>query len=183
MVRRVARPVSAGLAPAARKKMVMDIFKRFKDMGDGLLRGGKHQVMLAAEGYNTVVLEDADDAELTRIYTKYQIGSWLKQFGKTAREDPHMRQAADNLNRVSGRLLDADGYIRGSMDLLVEALGFMKQANANISDEVSEELEKEIVHLIKTLSDDVKAASRQIQVLRLKAKECREQYESELDSE
>ena len=84
MVLRVARSVTAGMSPSERKKMVMDIFKRFKGQGDASIKGGKHQVMLAAEGYATVVLEDADDAELDRIYTKYDVAKWLKKFGKTA---------------------------------------------------------------------------------------------------
>jgi hypothetical protein len=84
MVFRVVRSVTASMSPAERKKMVMDIYKRFKGQGDSSIKGGKHQVMLAAEGYATVVLEDADDAELNRIYTKYDVANWLKKFGKTA---------------------------------------------------------------------------------------------------
>ena len=74
------------MSPSERKKMVMDLYKRFKGQGDASIKGGKHQIMLATEDYATVVLEDADDAELNRIYTKYDVANWLKKFGKTATE-------------------------------------------------------------------------------------------------
>jgi hypothetical protein len=61
----------AAMSPPDRKKKVMDIFKRFKSLGDGLVTGGKHKIMLAAEGYETVVLEDAPDEEIDRIHNKY----------------------------------------------------------------------------------------------------------------
>lgn len=74
------------MSPSERKKMVMDLFKRFKGQGDANIRGGKHHIMLAAEDYADVVLEDADDAELNRLYTKYDVDNWLKKFGKKATE-------------------------------------------------------------------------------------------------
>ena len=59
MVTRVARSVTASMSPSERKKMVMDLFKRFKGQGDANIRGGKHHIMLAAEGYTDVVLEES----------------------------------------------------------------------------------------------------------------------------
>lgn len=58
-------------SPADRKKKIAAIFKRFKGVGDGMVSGGKHKIMLAAEDYETVVLEDATDEEIDRLYNKY----------------------------------------------------------------------------------------------------------------
>ena len=73
--------VSEGLDPKARKKLVMGIYKRFKGQGDSSIKGGKHVVMLAVDGYKTVVLEDLSDDELQGLYTKYGVEEWLKKFG------------------------------------------------------------------------------------------------------
>lgn len=61
----------AATSPADRKKKIAEIFKRFKGMGDGMVSGGEHKIMLAAEGYETVVLEDAPDEEIDRLHNKY----------------------------------------------------------------------------------------------------------------
>lgn len=61
----------AAMPPADRKKKVAEIFKRFKGIGDGMVRGGKHKILIAVEGHNTVVLEDASDEEIDRIHAKY----------------------------------------------------------------------------------------------------------------
>lgn len=299
MVSRVARSVTASMSPPERKKMVLDIYKRFKGMGDGNIQGGKHQIMLATEGYATVVLEDVDDAELNRIYTKYDVANWLRKFGKTATEfatpealekylkshpnadkskhsvkkdvsytpkrppgdvqkevnnlspakmkdeikklspeskarfekvhgqlghikDEHarnrgallqvrgeenyekveterkpkkkssqdrvangnivrwMRQASGNLDKAAGRLLDARAYVEGVPDILVESLGFVKAANADLSDSEMEDLENEIAKLIRTVDTQSKVIARTIHELQIKATEAREQLGSEI---
>lgn len=58
-------------SPADRKKKIMAIFKRFKGVGDGMVSGGKHKIMIAPEDHEIVVLEDASDEEIDRIYNKY----------------------------------------------------------------------------------------------------------------
>lgn len=289
------------MSPSERKKMVMDLFKRFKGQGDANIRGGKHHIMLAAEGYTDVVLEDADDAELNRLYTKYDVANWLKKFGKTATEfatpealakylkshpnadkskhsvkkdvsyvpkrhpeevrkevnalspekmkeeigklspeskarfekvhgqlghikdehdrnrgalhqvkgeenyerveterqpkkkastaagrvaDAHtvrwMQEAAENLNRASGRLIDAEGYVGGTLDLLVEAMGFIKSSNADISDSDTEALEREVAALIRRVDSDSRGIINEIRELRSKVKDSREQYADEI---
>lgn len=301
MVLRVARSVTASMSPSERKKMVMDLYKRFKGQGDASIKGGKHQIMLATEDYATVVLEDADDAELNRIYTKYDVANWLKKFGKTATEfatpealekylkshpnadkskhsvkkdvsyvpkrhpdevrkevnslspakmkeeisklpakskarfeevhgqlghikDEHdrnrgalhqvkgeenyekveterkpkkkaataagrvaeahsvrwMQEAAENLNKASGRLIDAEGYMGGTLDLLVEALKFIKAANVDISDDDTRDLEREMASLIRQADSDSRGIVNQIRELRAKVKDAREQYGDEI---
>lgn len=185
MVSRVARAAVAGLSPADRKKMVMETFKRFKGMGDGALKGGKHQIFLAAEGYETVTLEDASDAELSRIHSKYILGKKATSAQRVAETSSvsHMRRSLTNLTQAGARLRDAEGYVGGSLDLLVEALGFVKSANSDISDEDTEALEKELTALIRRVGQESRAITSWIRELRVKANEAREQYESEIDYE
>lgn len=180
MVSRVARSAMAGLSPADRKKMVMETFKRFKGMGDGAVKGGKHEIFLAAEGYETRVLEDADDAELTRLHDKYIKGK--KASATRVAGDPirQMEEAQANLNRASGRLIDAGGYLGGSLDLLVEALTFTKAANADISDEDTEALERSLVSLLRRVDSETKALIREIREVRVKFKEAQDQYTDEI---
>jgi hypothetical protein len=52
------------LDPAMRKKVLMAIWKKYKQMGDGMMLGGKRKVMDAADGYATYLLEDMSDGEL-----------------------------------------------------------------------------------------------------------------------
>lgn len=182
MVLRVARSVTASMSPSERKKMVMDLFKRFKGMGDGAVKGGKHEIFLAAEGYETRVLEDADDAELTRLHDKYIKGKKASAPTTRVADDNivWMRKAQENLNRASGRLIDAEGYLGGSLDLLVEALKFAKAANADISDEDTEDLEKSLVSLIRRVDSETKALIREIREVRFKSKEAQDQYLEEV---
>lgn len=288
------------MSPSERKKMVMDLYKRFKGQGDASIKGGKHQIMLATEDYATVVLEDADDAELNRIYTKYDVANWLKKFEKKATEfatpealakylkshpnadkskhsvkkdvsyvpkrhpdevrkevnslspakmkeeieklpaqskarfeevhkslghikdehdrnrgalhqvkgeenyekveterkskksataagrvaDAHsvrwMQEAAANLTKAAGRLSDAESYLGGSLDLLVEGLSLVKSANSDISDDDTRALEREMVSLIRQVDSDSKSHVNQIRELLSKVKEAREQYGDEI---
>ena len=60
------------LDPKMRKKVLMAIYKKYKQMGDGMIRNKKHQIMDAADGYETYVLEDMSDGELLSF------GRWKK---------------------------------------------------------------------------------------------------------
>lgn len=69
--RRYAVRVNPFVTPADRKKVTAALYKRFKGMGDGTIIGGKHKIMLATEGYRTLVLEDAPDDEIIRLARKH----------------------------------------------------------------------------------------------------------------
>jgi len=58
------------LDPKMRKKVLMTIYKKYKQMGDGMIRSKKHMIMDAADGYKTYYLEDMGDGEL------YSFGVW-----------------------------------------------------------------------------------------------------------
>lgn len=190
MTLRVARSATASMSPSERKKMVMDLFKRFKGMGDASIKGGKHQVMLATEDYSTVVLEDADDAELNRIFTKYDVANWLKKFEKKASTAASrvadgtivqmMQKATGNLNKASSRLLESQGYVGGVTDLLVEALGFIKAANSDMSDSDMEEVLAELTALLRRVDTETKSLSNAIRGIQHKVIESRNQLGSEI---
>lgn len=52
------------LDPKVRKKALMAIYKKYKQMGDGSIKGGKHEIMDAGDGYQHYTLEDMSDGEL-----------------------------------------------------------------------------------------------------------------------
>jgi len=89
--------VNPFVSPADRKKVLMALFKKFKSMGDGkVISGGKHNVMLATEGYRTVTLETLPDDEILRLARKHGI---LRSAGET-RENPAGRSVADDLRKM-----------------------------------------------------------------------------------
>ena len=59
--------------PGDRKKVLMAIYKKFKSMGDGQIKGDEHTVFLATEDHKTVALEDTSDTELIAMARKYGI--------------------------------------------------------------------------------------------------------------
>lgn len=52
------------LDPKMRKKILMAIWKKYKTIGDGLMKGGKRKIMDAADGYQSYILEEMSDGEL-----------------------------------------------------------------------------------------------------------------------
>lgn len=184
MVTRVADAVMASMSPADRKKKVMEIFKRFKGMGDGLIRGGKHQIMLAAEGYETVVLEDASDEELNRLHNKYILGKKASVDRVADMDgDPDMAKSMSFLSRAVASLWNAEGDIQSVMDPLVDALKSIKTSNAYVSDADTESHERELTALIRQVDRDTKGVASQIRELRFKVKESVDQFRAELEGE
>ena len=59
---------------ADRNKVLMAIYKKWKSVGDAMIRGGKHQIMDATDGYVSYVLEDMSDGEL------YAFAKWKGLF-------------------------------------------------------------------------------------------------------
>lgn len=91
-----------------------------------------------------------------------------------------MQEAAGNLNKASGRISDAESYMGGSLDLLVEALDLIKIANANVSDADTENLVREVTALIRLVDSNSRSVVSKLRVLRGKVNEAREQYEDEI---
>lgn len=109
--RRYAIRVNPFIKPSDRKKVLMALYKKFKTIGDGAIRGGKHVVMLATEGYRTIALEDQPDDEIIRLARKYGI---LKPL---ARENPRPSRTYAFAQREIMDELESRGWSLSSRSL------------------------------------------------------------------
>lgn len=179
MVARVANSVKmASLAPPERKKLILEIFKKFKMMGDGTIRGGKHEIHLAAEGYTLVLLEDASDDELQRLHKKYIAGSPRRTASTDAVEE--LKKAGGNFRRVSQDLLNARGSLEEVEASIMSAAKYAAEGNSEVSDEDTERLQRDLQVFLRAFKSAASSMSRELERLQSDAKESADQYADEV---
>ena len=129
-------------------------------------RGAMHQVK-GEENYERVETERKSKKAAVGRVADGNIVRW-------------MQQAAGNLNKASGRLLESQGYVGGVTDLLVEALKFVQEANSDLSDSEMEDVVNELKVLTRRVDSETKHIANAIREIQFKVIEGRNQLGSEI---